>query len=214
MAKFEVTKTYKTVPRGLGAGHIYQSKTAENIFVAKFWDGVKNENEQFVFYFEEDRYEIRSEIDAVLEQFLVRVELDHESKTVFWNRWRDANRDSQKRMVRPILSRLVETLKLLNIEYKVKLDSDLKPTISYEFPDAYSSWETINTVSENDDYIFVRNRLTELESMLAEVNAEQSRLAEAKAALNALPANVKQILKDMQTDTNFGSAMALHIARM
>lgn len=44
--------------------------------------------------------------------------------------------------------------------------------------------------------------------------AYRSTLAKAKEAFDALPSTVKQYLKDMQSDVEFGRAMATHIVRM
>lgn len=213
MSKFEVKKVYKSKTKCMSHGRIYQHTIDATIFCAVIWSKEKNVSEQFFFDFDTGKAEVLSKHEEILPEFLQRVELSRESCMKFWSAWKSAQDAEQKRLIRPMLSRIIELLKLLRIEYKVDLNSDLLPTIT--FMQNTSSWndEFIST-SENSSFLEVQDVLQTLESQLEKENEAQSKIAKAKAAFDALPSDVKQYLKDMQNDSDFCSAMKHHISRM
>jgi len=214
MSKFEVKKFYKSKTKEMSPGRIYQHTIDVTVFCAVIWSEEKNVSEQFFFDFDTGKAEVLAKHEEILPEFLQRVELSRESQIVFWSAWRDMQESEKKLMIRPMISRIIEILKLLNISYEVDLNSDLSPTISFELTSYYQAWNTDHCISEKSSFLEVKDVLQSLEIRLEKENETQSKIQKAKAAFDALPSDVKQYLKDMQDDSDFCSAMKHHISRM
>lgn len=214
MSKFEVKKVYKSKTKDMSPGRIYQHTIDVTVFCAVIWSEEKNVSEQFFFDFDTGKAELLAKHEEILPEFLQRVELSRESQIVFWSAWRAIQESEKKRMIRPMISRIVELLKLLNISYEVDLNSDLLPTIKFEFDSGFNAWESHFTVSETSSFSYVQDVLKDLEVALEKENEAQSKIAKAKAAFDDLSPEIKRYLKDMQTDIEFGRVMAIHISRM
>lgn len=212
MAKLEVKKVYKSKSKQLSGGHIYRHKIDSTCFCALIWIEGRSSNEQFYFESDTGKTAVLSDTEAILPEFLERVDLDRESGIVFWTAWQSAKDAERNRLIRPTISRIVELLKLLNIKYKVDLNSDLIPKIIVDSETDF--WSADYQLSENSDFHDVQDILQTLENKLEKENAAQLKISKAKAAFDALPLDVKRYLKDMQLDRNFGASMAIHISRM